>query len=50
VTDFINSYVDNDQKKADSFRLIELMSERTGFEPRMWVRWLENAGHEIPLG
>jgi len=36
VTDFINSYVDNDQKKADSFRLIELMSEWAGFEPRMW--------------
>lgn len=25
VTDFVNTYVDNDQKKADSFRLIELM-------------------------
>lgn len=36
VIDFINSYVDNDQKKADSFRLIELMSEWSGFEPRMW--------------
>lgn len=36
VTDFINSYVDNDQKKADSFRLVELMSEWTGFEPKMW--------------
>jgi len=36
VTDFINSYVENDQKKADSFRLIELMSEWTGFEPKMW--------------
>ncbi|MEJ7739957.1 MAG: DUF1801 domain-containing protein [Chitinophagaceae bacterium] len=36
VTDFINSYVNNDQKKADSFRLIELMSEWAGFEPRMW--------------
>lgn len=36
VTDFINSYVDNDQKKADSFRLIELMSQWSGFEPKMW--------------
>ncbi|MBK9254618.1 MAG: DUF1801 domain-containing protein [Saprospiraceae bacterium] len=36
VTDFINSYVDSDQKKADSFRLIELMSEWSGFEPIMW--------------
>ncbi len=36
VTDFINSYVDNEQKKADSFRLIELMQEWSGFEPKMW--------------
>lgn len=36
VTDFIHSFVTNDQKKADSFRLIELMSEWSGFEPRMW--------------
>jgi len=36
VTDFINSYVDNDQKKADSFQLIELMKEWSGFEPKMW--------------
>jgi hypothetical protein len=36
VIDFINSYVDNDQKKADSFHLIELMREWSGFEPKMW--------------
>lgn len=36
VTDFINSYVDNAEKKADSFRLIELMSEWAGFKPKMW--------------
>src|SRR5688572_10115171 len=36
VADFINTYVDNDQKKADSFRLIELMREWSGFEPKMW--------------
>ena len=36
VTGFINSTVDNDQKKADSFRLIELMSEWSGEEPKMW--------------
>lgn len=36
VTDFINSYVENEQKKADSFELIKLMSEWTGFEPKMW--------------
>ena len=36
VRDFINSYVDNEQKKTDSFRLIELMREWSGFEPKMW--------------
>ena len=36
VIDFINSYVDNDQKRADSFQLIELMREWSGFEPKMW--------------
>lgn len=36
VFDFINSYVDKEQKKLDSHKLIELMSEWTGFEPRMW--------------
>lgn len=36
VFDFINSYVDNDQKKADSLKLIELMSEWSGFDPKMW--------------
>ena len=36
VRDFINSYVDNEQKKADSFRLIGLMREWSGFDPKMW--------------
>lgn len=36
VTDFINSYVDNAQKKADSFQLIELMRKWSGFDPKMW--------------
>ena len=36
VADFINSYVDNEQKKADCFRLIELMTAWAGFEPKMW--------------
>ncbi|MGC4233776.1 MAG: DUF1801 domain-containing protein [Niabella sp.] len=36
VMDFINAYVDNEQKKADSFRLIELMNEWSGAEPKMW--------------
>lgn len=36
VTDFINSFVDKEEKRQDSFRLIELMSAWSGFEPRMW--------------
>lgn len=35
-TDFVNTFVDNDQKKADSFQLIELMQEWSGEEPKMW--------------
>ena len=36
VNDFIESYVDNEQKKVDSYELIDLMREWSGFEPRMW--------------
>lgn len=36
VTDFINSYVDNDQKKDDSVQLIKLMEAWSETEPKMW--------------
>lgn len=36
VPDFIESYVDNAQKKADSHKLIESMSAWSGFKPKMW--------------
>ena len=36
VIGFINSNVDNEMKKADSFRLIELMQKWSGSEPKMW--------------
>jgi hypothetical protein len=36
VTDFIHTYVDDEQKKADSFQLIDLMSAWSGCEPKMW--------------
>jgi hypothetical protein len=36
VTAFINAYVDSEQKKADSFQLLELMQAWSGFPPRMW--------------
>jgi len=36
VIDFINSFVEDEQKKADSLQLIEFMSAWSGFEPKMW--------------
>ncbi len=36
VTDFINSFADTEQKKQDSFELLKLMEDFTGFEPKMW--------------
>ena len=36
VFKFIDSYVENEQKKKDSLKLIELISEWSGFEPKMW--------------
>ncbi|HZH00048.1 MAG TPA: DUF1801 domain-containing protein [Flavisolibacter sp.] len=36
VTDFINTYVDNKQMKADSFQLVDLMRAWSGCEPKMW--------------
>ncbi|HZF65820.1 MAG TPA: DUF1801 domain-containing protein [Chitinophagaceae bacterium] len=36
VNEFVNSFVDKEEKKQDSFRLIDLMREWSGFEPKMW--------------
>ena len=36
VREFINAFVESDQKKADSFQLIELMQQWSGEAPRMW--------------
>ena len=36
VVDFINSWVEKEEKRQDSFRLIELMRKWSGHEPRMW--------------
>ena len=36
VIDFINSFVDNEQKKQDSLCLVERMREWSGCEPKMW--------------
>src|SRR3954467_9534235 len=35
VTDFLNSVAD-ETKRADSFQLVQLMKEQTGFEAKMW--------------
>lgn len=36
VREFINSFADSEQKRKDSFELLELMQKFTGFEPKMW--------------
>lgn len=36
VMGFVSTYVDNEQKKSDSFQLIELMKEWSDTEPKMW--------------
>ena len=36
VIDFINSFVDNEQEKQDSFLLVDLICDWSGCEPKMW--------------
>lgn len=36
VNEFIDAFTNTDQKKKDSFDLIEIMKEVTGYEPKMW--------------
>lgn len=36
VSDFILSFADTEQKRNDSFELLDFFREVTGFEPRMW--------------
>lgn len=36
VHDFINSFSNTEQKKKDSFELVKLMQNLTGYEPKMW--------------
>jgi hypothetical protein len=36
VTDFINSFAETEQKRKDSFELVKIMQDFTGFEPKMW--------------
>lgn len=36
VEAFINAYTDTEQKRMDSFAILKLMQDATGFEPKMW--------------
>lgn len=36
VTDFIDSFVDKEQKKTESLELIQLMEKCSGFQAKMW--------------
>jgi len=36
ITEFINSNVENEVKRKDSFKLIEIFKTITGHEPKMW--------------
>lgn len=36
VHDFIHSFADTEQKRKDSFEILKIMQDYTGFEPKMW--------------
>jgi hypothetical protein len=36
INEFINSFADTEEKRKDSFELIKLMRDVTGYEPKMW--------------
>ncbi len=36
VQEFINSFADTEQKRKDSFEILKLMKDFTGYEPKMW--------------
>lgn len=36
VHEFINTFTDTEQKRKDSFELLKLMQDFTGYEPKMW--------------
>ena len=36
VHEFINSFADTEQKKKDSYELLEFMEKTTGYPPKMW--------------
>ena len=36
VREFINSFAETEQKRKDSYELVKLMQDFTGYEPKMW--------------
>jgi hypothetical protein len=36
VSEFIKLFADSEQKRKDSFELLKLMQDFTGYEPKMW--------------
>lgn len=36
VEDFIHTFANTEQKRKDSFELLKIMQDFTGFEPKMW--------------
>ncbi len=36
VSEFIETFANNEQKKQDAYALVKLMQDFTGFEPKMW--------------
>ncbi|HSP12951.1 MAG TPA: DUF1801 domain-containing protein [Salegentibacter sp.] len=36
VHEFINSFANSEQKRKDSFEILKLMQEVSGYEPKMW--------------
>lgn len=36
VSEFIKQFADSEQKRKDSFELLKLMQDITGYEPKMW--------------
>lgn len=36
VSEFINQFADSEQKRKDSFELLKLMQDISGYEPKMW--------------
>lgn len=55
VLDFIDEFADTEQKRKDSYELLELMRDVSGFEPKIWAltiigfgnyHYKYNSGHE----